>query len=54
MSDKTKVAIPRRLVSELAQWVADEQGHWPEDTAYQEDLLLFATTLAQIKGESHD
>jgi|GEM_PF-5951376 len=47
--------IPRGLVDELAQWVQDEQAHWPPDTPYQEDLATFAKTLrALAKGDDHE
>jgi hypothetical protein len=34
-------------VPELITWAKDEQQHWPDDTAYQDDLAAFLAALTE-------
>lgn len=39
------IKISERMAEELRVWVDDEQGRWPRDTAYQDDLEDLARQL---------
>jgi hypothetical protein len=55
VAEAVTVAIPRRLVPEVLQWLDDEIAAWPEDTAYQADLGEARDSLAAIAQETpHD
>jgi hypothetical protein len=46
------IAIPRRLVPEVLQWMEDEIAAWPLETAYQNDLAKArCDILAMIGGK---
>ncbi len=46
------VAIPKRLVPEVLQWIEDEQKHWPDDTPYQDDLAEFCAAIRAVQPEN--
>lgn len=44
------LGITKPLAAELLQWIDDELGRWPTDTAYADDLARFAAAI-RARGE---